>query len=153
VTETGWGEFQLNIRIVFQDATQKPLNFTHHLMLYPTEEANQVKTSRPVISEHYEEIIFDPPTELMANILKQEPQYVDPKTSPRYAECKSYPHVKLTFIDEKLEREELLNLEAAIASTIQQIEEIEEKTATLTSSGVMQPDSVPNSEKRRRLKP
>ncbi|PJF18638.1 hypothetical protein PSACC_01543, partial [Paramicrosporidium saccamoebae] len=73
-------------KIVFQDANQKPLNFTHHLMLYPTEEASQVKTSRPVISEHYEEIIFDPPTELMADILKQELQYVDPKTSPRYAE-------------------------------------------------------------------
>jgi YEATS domain-containing protein 4 len=87
VTETGWGEFQLNIRIVFQDPNQKPLNFTHHLKLYPTEEANQVKTSRPIVSEHYEEIIFDPPTELMASVLQKELQYLDLRTSHRYAEC------------------------------------------------------------------
>lgn len=87
MTETGWGEFQLNIRIVFQDPNQKPLNLVHHLKLYPTDEAaNQLKTSKPVVSEHYEEIVFDPPTDAMASILVQEAQYVDYRTSTRYAE-------------------------------------------------------------------
>lgn len=87
VTETGWGEFQVQIRIVFQDAGQKPLNLTHHLKLYPTEEATQLKTSRPVVSEHYEEIVFDPPTETMAAILAREPHYAEIHTSARHAEC------------------------------------------------------------------
>ena len=91
VTETGWGEFQLNIRIVFQDANQKPLSLVHHLKLYPTEEAgSQLKTSRPVVSEHYEEIIFDPPTAAMAEILSGEAAFARPETSSRYAECTSH---------------------------------------------------------------
>lgn len=93
VTETGWGEFQLNIRIVFQDVNQKPLNLMHHLKLYPTDEANnQLKTSRPVVSEHYEEVIFDPPTDLMTQRLEAELQFCNPATSSRYTECKKLVH-------------------------------------------------------------
>lgn len=115
VGETGWGEFQLNIRIVFQDANQKPLNLTHHLKLYPTSEdaaTSQVKTSRPVVSEHYEEIIFDPPTVMMTEILQKEPQFADLKTSPKYSEFS------------KMETEELLRIEAAMALVKSQLVQI-----------------------------
>lgn len=73
ITETGWGEFQLQIKIHFQDSNQKPVLLWHHLRLYPNgEDSNSVlKTTRPVVSEHYEEIVFDPPTTLMLDLLQK----------------------------------------------------------------------------------
>jgi YEATS domain-containing protein 4 len=36
VTETGWGEFDIVVKIFFtQEAAEKPLTFTHHLKLHP----------------------------------------------------------------------------------------------------------------------
>lgn len=123
MTETGWGEFVVNIKIVFQDPHQRPLSFMHQLKLYPSNEeaVSQLKTSRPVISEHYEEIIFDPPTEMMTKILRQEPQYFNLKTSPRYSEF------------EQMEREELQKIEATIAKVQSQLAEVEQKVAHMTA--------------------
>lgn len=56
VVETGWGEFQIHIKIIFQHPKVKPLNFTHYLKLYPSEESS-IKTSKPVISEVIEELV------------------------------------------------------------------------------------------------
>lgn len=128
VSETGWGEFQLGIRVVFHDPHQKPLSLVHHLKLYPTSEeaaAMQVRSSRPVVSEHYEEIIFDPPTAAMAEVLIKEPQYQDLSASPRYAEIS------------KLETDELKRIEAAIAMVQSQLSDLGVVSAnkTTTSSG------------------
>lgn len=58
VTETGWGEFQIQIKITFQDPLVKPLLLLHHLRLYPpNEEPSQLKTSKPVVAETYDEIV------------------------------------------------------------------------------------------------
>lgn len=36
VTETGWGEFDITIKIFFQpEASEKPITFNHHLKLHP----------------------------------------------------------------------------------------------------------------------
>lgn len=35
VTETGWGEFEVGIRILFHDPAEQPIDITHHLKLYP----------------------------------------------------------------------------------------------------------------------
>ena len=128
VTETGWGEFQLNIRIVFQDPNQKPLLLTHHLKLYPTDDTtSQVKTSRPVISEHYEEIVFDPPTPMMLEILEKEPQYADLKTSKRYEEFA------------KLEAEELQRIDMAMAIVQRQMDELEALQGPISSGDASNP--------------
>ena len=112
----------------------------HQLKLYPTNEeaASQLKTSRPVISEHYEEIIFDPPTEMMAKILKQEPQYFNLKTSPRYSEF------------EQMEREELQKIEVAIAKVQSQLAEVEQRTANTTAGTTMTPVAVTDLNKKTR---
>lgn len=57
VNETGWGEFQIQIKIIFQDPSQRPLTINHHLRLYPPDDAGQLKTSKPVLSEFYDEIV------------------------------------------------------------------------------------------------
>jgi len=58
VQETGWGEFQIQIRIAFQDAGQRPVVLQHALRLHPPEDAGQLKTSRPVLSEFYDELVY-----------------------------------------------------------------------------------------------
>lgn len=158
VTETGWGEFQLNIRIVFQDANQKPLSLVHHLKLYPTEEAgSQLKTSRPVVSEHYEEIIFDPPTAAMAEILSGDPALARPETSPRYAECTLLSNASLRYllIDpitmimllllvQKLETEELDRIAKAIEQVQGQIAEVRERAGEPSSQATVTPSRSAN---------
>lgn len=57
VQETGWGEFQIQIKITFQDPAQRPVTFHHALRLHPSEEEGQVKTSKPVLSEFYDELV------------------------------------------------------------------------------------------------
>lgn len=139
VSETGWGEFQLNIRIVFQDPHQKPLSLVHHLKLYPTSEeaaAMQAKSARPVVSEHYEEIVFDPPTTTMAAILAKEPQYQDLQASPRCAELSN------------LEAEELRRIEAATALLQTQLDSLGGASADKPPASTALPSEAPSSPKR-----
>lgn len=58
VNETGWGEFQIQIKITFQDPAQRQVTLNHHLRLYPPEDLGQLKTSRPVLSEFYDELVL-----------------------------------------------------------------------------------------------
>lgn len=104
MTESGWGEFQIIIRITFQDPNQKPLQLVHFLRLYPLQdiqpnsnfipEPNSSSTkknisSAPVISENYEEIVFEVEGKSrMSEILLKESKYMDLSTSHRYQECK-----------------------------------------------------------------
>jgi YEATS domain-containing protein 4 len=39
VSETGWGEFEIQIRIYFNDLTEKPVTLYHGLKLFHTNEA------------------------------------------------------------------------------------------------------------------
>jgi len=65
VTEHGWGEFSIPITIHFHDGTF--VNVSHSLRLFP--EAGPQKTNRPVMSEHYDEVIFVNPSSEMAQLL------------------------------------------------------------------------------------
>ena len=56
VTETGWGEFEIQIKIFFQDPAEKPVTLFHHLRLYATNETI-MGPQNSVISERYEEIV------------------------------------------------------------------------------------------------
>lgn len=62
VSETGWGEFEVGFRVVLRDPAAEPIVLAHRLALYPP---NQVYTERPVLSERYDELVF--------NALPQEP--------------------------------------------------------------------------------
>ena len=58
MTETGWGEFEIQIKIFFQDPAEKPVTLFHHLRLYSTEETI-MGPQNSVTSERYEEIVRD----------------------------------------------------------------------------------------------
>ncbi|CAI5510652.1 unnamed protein product, partial [Closterium sp. Naga37s-1] len=64
LSESGWGEFEIAMTIVFHaDASEMPAELTHHLRLYPEGSApNQpLSTKRPVVAEQYDELVFCEP--------------------------------------------------------------------------------------------
>jgi len=94
VSETGWGEFEVQIKIHFNDLAEKPLTFYHVLKLFhnapgnpsnPAAAAASSSASSPadasttttaviqgrksVISECYDEVIFQDPTQYMYTLL------------------------------------------------------------------------------------
>lgn len=73
VTETGWGEFEVVIKIYFHDPTERPVTLYHILKLFqsPVVEGDiSIHDSKKVlVSESYEEIVFQEPTQLMQYFL------------------------------------------------------------------------------------
>jgi transcription initiation factor IIF auxiliary subunit len=61
VCETGWGEFEILIQLYFHDPREKKLDIYHLLQLYPKTPGGGLSTKKPVISEHYDEILFNEP--------------------------------------------------------------------------------------------
>ncbi|RYY84196.1 hypothetical protein EON63_09740 [archaeon] len=46
VTETGWGEFEAGIRLIFRDGSEQPLDLFHQIRLYPPASQQQVSTKK-----------------------------------------------------------------------------------------------------------
>ena len=63
VTEQGWGEFEIHCQVFFQDSKDKPLELSHMLKLYPDTDQGPNTTSKPVVSERYDELVFNDPSE------------------------------------------------------------------------------------------
>ncbi|KXG47902.1 uncharacterized protein PGRI_017720 [Penicillium griseofulvum] len=72
VSETGWGEFEIQIKLYFvPESNEKPQTLWHSLKLHPYgPDAEGMKERREtVISQNYEEIIFNEPVEQFYEIL------------------------------------------------------------------------------------
>ena len=69
VTETGWGEFEITIKIHLQDVNEKPVALYHMLKLFQSE-ANLYITDRNVIAENYDELVFFEPSAMMYQLLQ-----------------------------------------------------------------------------------
>jgi YEATS domain-containing protein 4 len=66
VEEQGWGEFEIHLRIFFQDTNERPLDVKHWLKLRPEPHETLPGvdyTKVPVVSEVYDEIQFQAPHE------------------------------------------------------------------------------------------
>ncbi|CAI5448739.1 unnamed protein product [Caenorhabditis angaria] len=61
ITETGWGEFEIQIRIYFIDPNEKPITAFHYLRLFQPV-FTLPNGSQMVSAEYYDEIIFQEPT-------------------------------------------------------------------------------------------
>ena len=71
MSEFGWGEFDAIIRVYFHDNAEKCVEFIHPLRLFP-EGGGQLDT-KPVVSEFYDEIVFQDPSEKLLKTLKTTP--------------------------------------------------------------------------------
>lgn len=81
VTETGWGEFEVVIKVYFHDPTERPVTLYHILKLFQSPvvegEVNLIDAKRGLVSESYEEIVFQEPTQLMQHYLTNIPPLTD----------------------------------------------------------------------------
>ncbi|XP_070560968.1 YEATS domain-containing protein 4-like [Ptychodera flava] len=68
VTETGWGEFEVVIKIFFNDPNERPVTVYHLLKLFQSE-TNLMLGKKNVVSEQYDELIFQDPTQMMQQLL------------------------------------------------------------------------------------
>ncbi|GAB1192368.1 transcription initiation factor IIF, auxiliary subunit [Aspergillus pseudonomiae] len=72
VTETGWGEFEIQIKLYFvPESMEKPQTLWHSLKLHPYgPDAEAMKERRDqVTSQNYEEIVFNEPVEQFHDLL------------------------------------------------------------------------------------
>uniref|UniRef100_UPI00358EDC67 YEATS domain-containing protein 4-like isoform X2 n=1 Tax=Myxine glutinosa TaxID=7769 RepID=UPI00358EDC67 len=68
ITETGWGEFETIINIFFIDPNERPVTVYHLLKLYHNE-PNIMLGKKALVSEFYDEMIFQDPTAMMQQLL------------------------------------------------------------------------------------
>lgn len=72
VTETGWGEFEIQIKLYFvTESMEKPQTLWHSLKLHPYGPDAEAKKERRevVVSQNYEEIVFNEPVEQFHDLL------------------------------------------------------------------------------------
>lgn len=72
VTETGWGEFDISIKLFFvPEACEKPQTLWHSIKFYPYDEKTERDKAegRPVQSETYTEVVWNEPTEQFFDIM------------------------------------------------------------------------------------
>ena len=134
VTETGWGEFDIPIRITFvSESGEKAITLIHHLKLHPWLPTTPDPTATPgavaavpqnrdpIHAWQYDEIVFtDPPTAFM-KILAEHPPTPLPKIKRRPANPPHIAHPASLSITARgapefslaLEKEEADRLEAA----------------------------------------
>jgi YEATS domain-containing protein 4 len=76
VTETGWGEFEITIKLFFaSESGEKAQSIYHQLKLHHFGDDKEAAKERgdPVISQLYEEVVFNEPAEAFYEILTSDP--------------------------------------------------------------------------------
>lgn len=81
VTETGWGEFEVVIKLHFHDPNERPVTLYHILKLFQSPivegEISSQDTKKGLVSESYEEIVFQEPTQYMQQCLNNSKPIAD----------------------------------------------------------------------------
>lgn len=70
--ESGWGEFDIRVRIFLIDEKEKPIDLQVPLKFYTT--ANRTPSKKPVVNELYDEIVFVNPKPDILEMLMKEPE-------------------------------------------------------------------------------
>ncbi|CAC5407249.1 YEATS4 [Mytilus coruscus] len=113
VTETGWGEFEVVIKIYFNDPNERPVTLYHLLKLFQSE-TDIMLGKKSLVVEFYDELVFQDPTVMMQNILQ----------SLRPISMGSYKHE--TDFEEKKEKT-LKNIVSAKNKIQYEIQELNER--------------------------
>ncbi|KAL5290566.1 YEATS4 family protein [Megaselia abdita] len=106
ITETGWGEFEVVIKIYFHDPTERPVTCYHILKLFqsPIVEGDQSltitnDTKKGLVSEQYEEIVFQEPTQFMQHCLTN----IQPLTNGVYKHDTDFERKKILTLENILD--------------------------------------------------
>lgn len=121
LTETGWGEFEINVKIHFVDeANEKMVSFYHHLRLHPYHnvKAEPQAPNDEISSIFYDELVFNEPNEDFFKILMSRPGNLLP--SNKTDGC---------VFSKQLEQEEIDRIKIGIGKVDSEIEELKVKIA------------------------
>ncbi|KAK2167294.1 hypothetical protein LSH36_30g09016 [Paralvinella palmiformis] len=91
VTETGWGEFEVIIKLYFNDPSERPVTIYHLLKLFQSE-TDIMLGKKSLVAEFYDELIFQDPSAMLQQLL----------TAPRPLTMGVYKHE--TDFEEKKKR-------------------------------------------------
>lgn len=123
IHETGWGEFDILIQLYFHETREKKLDINHSLQLYPKQQGSSQSTKKPVISEHYDEIVFvDPYPEFFQKLSLSEGIPADSE-----AENSAFHQEIVQYYPVHSKTAALKQLEDAYAYIRQEAEDIREK--------------------------
>lgn len=134
LTETGWGEFDVNVKIYFVDAAnEKVINFYHRLRLHPydttpdtwTQEVNE-QGETIIKSVFFDEIVFNEPNENFFQILMSQPGNVLP-TNKGDNVPNDGSKVDSNIFSRQLEQEEIDRIQLAKLEVDKQINELTKK--------------------------
>jgi len=114
VTETGWGEFDVTIKIYWnvegKQTDRNPLIMYHPLKLFCADTPENVEFTsgmRPHVCEHYDEIIFNQPVAAVSRLIQKLPPIPDklaeysPKLLPYIESVREEQKAKQAEIDEE----------------------------------------------------
>jgi YEATS domain-containing protein 4 len=73
VSETGWGEFEITVKIYFIDPNEKPLTIFHLLKLFSADQDVSLG-KKTLVNEYYDEIIFHEPSQFFHQLLVGAPK-------------------------------------------------------------------------------
>lgn len=121
LTETGWGEFEINIKIHFVDeANEKMVSFYHHLRLHPYYNVKwePQKPNDEISSVFYDELVFNEPNEEFFKILMSRPGSLLPSNK-----------TETCVFSKQLEQEEIDRINMGIDKVDEEIKELKEKIA------------------------
>ena len=112
VTEQGWGEFEIHMQIFIQDCNEKPIEVSHILKLYPDgDTSQQLNPTKPVVSERYDEVVFNDPPEALRARLETIP------STPSPAGWRNHPNAKwFTVFDMEAEFSQLQQARAPVGA-------------------------------------
>jgi len=63
VSELGWGEFEVLIKVFFHEGPEQPIELRHVLSLFP--KTGEPSTKKPVVVEKHDELVFNEPSEAL----------------------------------------------------------------------------------------
>lgn len=128
LTETGWGEFEIAIKIFFQDSNERPVTIYHFLRLFDREEDGNVKVVRgPVNSEFYDELVFMDPTVKMHKLLIQPKPSASVTCHNTNYELKKVNDLKKILEAKQKVRQEIETLKAKLANSKEEVQKLRKK--------------------------
>lgn len=135
VTETGWGEFEITLRVFFvNEASEKNLLLYHHLKLHPygPGSENIAPGTQPVESYIYDEFVFNEPTEAMFELLTAKPGAILPAVKSEDAQYSKLIRLCVfgawtnLYLGLQTENEELDRLSNGLDKVYNQVKKIKE---------------------------
>ncbi|KAF7731387.1 NuA4 histone H4 acetyltransferase complex and the SWR1 complex subunit [Apophysomyces ossiformis] len=128
--ETGWGEFEIMIKIHFHPvACEKPVTLYHHLRLHPYEDdpsGGEWPKDKPVTSFFYDELVFNEPTEAFYQLLNEHHALNPNLPAKKSTKDSTAPQFSL-----QLEQEEIDRLDNAQREVNSQIAALKQRMAAL----------------------